>query len=134
MSSGTAVLGLVQFLPGYSLLLSGVEGAERLSDLPRVERLRFLSDMDTLGEAVERVCSRRDSAFRRINLEIQGNLAPQLHAHIWPRYDWEPPHRVIRQVGRYPLRTWHQPDTALSERHFALRDELRTELAQLVTA
>jgi diadenosine tetraphosphate (Ap4A) HIT family hydrolase len=127
-------LDLSSSFPGTACSLSGVEGAERLSDLPRAERLRFLSDMDTLGEAVERVCRRRDSAFRRINLEIQGNLNPQLHAHVWPRYDWEPPHRVIRQVGRYPLRTWHQPDTALSERHFALRDELRTELARLVTA
>ena len=131
MASGLAILGRVQFLPGYSLLISHVDGAERLSDLRRPERLQFLTDMDTLGEAVERVCGRRDPSFRRVNLEIQGNLAPNLHAHVWPRYDWEPPSRVIRQVGRYPLWMWREATTALSGRHHGLRDELRQEISRL---
>lgn len=32
----------------------------------------------------------RDPQFRRINLEIQGNTDAFLHAHVTPRYEWEP--------------------------------------------
>lgn len=46
LESGTAVIGRAQFLPGYSLLLSHVPGAERLTDLPRLERIGFLADME----------------------------------------------------------------------------------------
>jgi diadenosine tetraphosphate (Ap4A) HIT family hydrolase len=129
---GRAVLGQTQFLPGYSLLLCDVPGAERLTDLPRPRRREFLAAMESLGEAVEIVCRRRDPAFRRINLEILGNLTPMLHAHVWPRYEWEPYELKIRQVGRYPLEQWHQPDTQLGPQHAVLRDDLRTELAHLV--
>lgn len=51
---------------------------QRLSDLPRAKRLSFLSDMDQLGEAVERACRRLDPAFRRVNLEILENNGPVL--------------------------------------------------------
>jgi hypothetical protein len=76
LTSGFAVIGDVQFLPGYSVLLVDEPGVQRLSDLPRAKRLSFLSDMDQLGEAVERACRRLDSAFRRVNLEILGNTDP----------------------------------------------------------
>lgn len=36
------------------------------------------------------MCARRDPEFRRINLEIQGNTDAFLHAHVTPRYEWEP--------------------------------------------
>lgn len=72
LKAGFAVIGDVQFLPGYSVLLADDPEAERLSDLPRQKRLAFLSDMDHLGEAVERVSRRADPAFRRVNLEILG--------------------------------------------------------------
>ena len=124
------MLGQAQFLPGYSVLLNDW-GVERLTDLPREKRLRFLDSMERLGEAVEIVCRRHDLAFRRINLEILGNLAPSLHAHVWPRYEWEPERLRIRQVGRYPLETWHQPDTQLGPQHQPLRDALREELRRL---
>ncbi|WP_369638969.1 HIT family protein, partial [Nocardia sp. JMUB6875] len=91
MTSGFAVFGDTQFLPGYCLLLSESPTAEHLSDLPAPMRRTFLSDMALLGEAVERACTRIDPAFRRINLEILGNTYPRVHAHIWPRYTWEPP-------------------------------------------
>ncbi|MDQ0788283.1 diadenosine tetraphosphate (Ap4A) HIT family hydrolase [Streptomyces sp. B3I7] len=85
-ASGFEVIGDVQFLPGYSVLLVDEPGVRRLSDLPRAKRLSFLSDMDRLGEAVERACRRLDPAFRRVNLEILGNTDPFLHAHIRPRF------------------------------------------------
>lgn len=132
LAGGRAVLGQAQFLPGYSLLLAQQFGVEHLTDLPRTERLAFLDSMETLGEAVEIVCRRRDSSFRRINLEIQGNLAPNLHAHVWPRYEWEPAELKVRQVGRYPLEIWHEARTRLGPQHDQLRDDLRAELGRLV--
>lgn len=58
-----------------------------LSELPRSTRLRFLAI------AVERSCRQADAAFRRVDLEILGNGDPFVHAHVWPRYEWEPPER-----------------------------------------
>lgn len=46
LTSGFAVIGDVQFLPGYSVLLVDELDVQRLSDLPRAKRLSFLSDMD----------------------------------------------------------------------------------------
>lgn len=73
------MIGDVQFLPGYSVLLADEPGVQRLSDLPKAQRLSFLSGMDQLGEAVERVCRRLDPESRRVNLEILGNTDPFLH-------------------------------------------------------
>ncbi|MFI1760431.1 diadenosine tetraphosphate hydrolase [Streptomyces sp. NPDC020571] len=98
LTSGFAVIGDVQFLPGYSVLLVDEPDVQRLSDLPRAKRLSFLSDMDQLGEAVERACRRLDPAFRRVNLEILGNTDPFLHAHVWPRFEWEPADVVGKPV------------------------------------
>jgi diadenosine tetraphosphate (Ap4A) HIT family hydrolase len=90
LSAGFAVIGDNQHLPGYCVLITDDPSADRLTDLPRERRLAFLADMDLLGEAVARVCARRDPGFRRINYEILGNLDAFLHAHVRPRYDWEP--------------------------------------------
>lgn len=76
LESGFAVIGDVQFLPGYSVLLVDEPGVQRLSDLPKAKRPAFLSDMDQLGEVVERACRRLDPDFRRVNLEILGNTGP----------------------------------------------------------
>jgi diadenosine tetraphosphate (Ap4A) HIT family hydrolase len=67
LDAGFAVIGDTQFLPGYCVLLVDEVGVERLSDLPRSKRMAFLSDMDRLGEAVERACRQSDAAFRRVN-------------------------------------------------------------------
>jgi diadenosine tetraphosphate (Ap4A) HIT family hydrolase len=61
------------------------------------------------------------------NYEILGNTVPALHAHIFPRYAWEPP-----AYRRGPV--WSYPDserrgTRFSEqRHGALRDALAEHL------
>ena len=63
MAAGFAVIGDVQFLPGYCVLITDTPGADRLTDLPRERRLLFLADLERLGEAVQTVCERRDPAF-----------------------------------------------------------------------
>ncbi|HEX4788204.1 MAG TPA: hypothetical protein VH372_07055 [Actinospica sp.] len=68
-----------------SVLLTDQPGVQRLTDLPRVRRLRFLGSMELLAEAVQIACARRDPALRRVNLEILGNTDPYLHAHVRPR-------------------------------------------------
>ncbi|SCD65588.1 Diadenosine tetraphosphate (Ap4A) hydrolase [Streptomyces sp. Termitarium-T10T-6] len=131
LAAGFAVIGDVQFLPGYSVLLVDDPDVQRLSDLPRPKRLSFLSDMDHLGEAVERVCRRTDPAFRRVNLEILGNTDPFLHAHIWPRFEWEPSNVVSRPVWLYPQERWSDEQFKLGPQHDALRDAISNELDQL---
>ncbi|MDT9686767.1 diadenosine tetraphosphate hydrolase [Streptomyces sp. P9(2023)] len=131
LGSGFAVIGDVQFLPGYSVLLADELGVQRLSDLPRAQRLSFLSDMDQLGEAVERACRRLDPGFRRVNLEILGNTDPFLHAHVWPRFEWEPADLVGKPVWLYPSDRWSDERFRLGPQHDALRDAIGSELDRL---
>jgi diadenosine tetraphosphate (Ap4A) HIT family hydrolase len=100
----------------YSLALTKASGVDRLSDLPRLERLRYLADVDLLATAVESVCSRLDDAFRRVNVEILGNTDAFLHAHIWTRYSWEPAELVGKPVWLYPAQYWHDPALELALR------------------
>ncbi|MER5636562.1 diadenosine tetraphosphate hydrolase [Kitasatospora sp. NPDC002227] len=128
LGAGFAVIGDVQFLPGYSVLLVDQPEVQRLSELPRAKRLAFLADMDRLGEAVERACRRFDPAFRRVNLEILGNTDGFLHAHVFPRYEWEPSERIPHPVWLYPLTNWSDPACALGPQHDALRAAIAEEL------
>ncbi|MEV6559505.1 diadenosine tetraphosphate hydrolase [Nocardia sp. NPDC051756] len=131
LTAGFAVIGDVQFLPGYSVLLTDDPAAQRLSDLPRSKRTAFLTDLDHLAEAVERACARLDSAFRRVNLEILGNTDPFLHAHIWPRFDWEPTDLVRSPVWLYPRDHWIDQQHALGPRHDVIRQAISEELDRL---
>ncbi|MFF0387560.1 diadenosine tetraphosphate hydrolase [Kitasatospora sp. NPDC004615] len=134
LSAGFAVIGDVQFLPGYSVLLADDPRVERLSDLPKGKRLTFLSEMEQLGEAVERACARMDPAFRRVNLEILGNTDGFLHAHVWPRFDWEPSELVRMPVWLYPRDRWTDARYALGPQHDALREAIGNELDRLRSA
>ncbi|MGW0086406.1 HIT family protein [Streptomyces sp. NPDC003393] len=131
LASGFAAIGDVQFLPGYSVLLVDEPEVQRLSDLPRAKRLSFLSDMDRLGEAVERACRRLDPDFRRVNLEILGNTDPFLHAHVWPRFEWEPAELVGKPVWLYPRERWSDHRFRLGPRHNVLREAIGGELDRL---
>ncbi|OIJ85830.1 HIT family protein [Streptomyces colonosanans] len=131
LESGFAVIGDVQFLPGYSVLLTDEPAVQRLSDLPRAKRLSFLSDMDQLAEAVERACRRLDPDFRRVNLEILGNADPFLHAHVWPRFEWEPAELVGKPVWLYPRDRWSDQRFRLGAQHDVLRDAIGSELDRL---
>ncbi|MDX6762999.1 diadenosine tetraphosphate hydrolase [Streptomyces sp. F8] len=134
LDAGFAVIGDRQFLPGYSLLLTDDPAVTRLSDLSRTRRAAYLSDMERLAEAVERACARLDPAFRRVNIEILGNTDPYLHAHIWPRYDWEPEDRVRLPVWLYEEQCRRAERYALAARHDDLRAAIGEELDRLGAA
>lgn len=72
MRTGWAVIGDVQHLSGYCLLLYAGQ-ASHLTDLPRPERAEFLVDLSILGEAVQEAASALDPQFLRVNYEILGN-------------------------------------------------------------
>jgi diadenosine tetraphosphate (Ap4A) HIT family hydrolase len=82
--SGWVVLGDVQFLRGYSLLLADPVVTD-LNSLDGKQRIRFLKDMVILGDALLEV-----TGAYRINYEILGNTEPALHVHVFPRYMTEP--------------------------------------------
>ncbi|MFE3990434.1 HIT family protein [Streptomyces goshikiensis] len=129
LDAGFAAIGDRQFLPGYSVLLTDDPAVTRLSDLPRPRRLAYLTDTERLAEAVERACARLDPAFRRVNIEILGNTDPYLHAHVWPRYDWEPADLVRLPVWLYgEEECWRGERHALAPRHDALRAAIGEEL------
>ncbi|MEU9003134.1 diadenosine tetraphosphate hydrolase [Streptomyces sp. NPDC048551] len=133
LDAGFAVMGDRQFLPGYAVLLTDDPAVTRLSELPRARRLAYLTDLERCAEAVERACGRLDPAFRRVNIEILGNTDPYLHAHIWPRYDWEPDHLVRMPVWRYEdEECWRGEHHALAPRHDALRAAITRELDALL--
>ncbi|EFE72535.1 LOW QUALITY PROTEIN: conserved hypothetical protein, partial [Streptomyces viridosporus ATCC 14672] len=96
-----------------------------------VEAVSFLSDMERLGEAVERACRRLDPAFRRVNLEILGNTDPFLHVHVWPRFDWEPADMAGVPVWLYPRERWSDEQFGLGPQHDVLRDAISSELDRL---
>ena len=83
LKGGYAVFGDVQFLPGYCVLLPKKE-VNSLNVLTLEEREQFLSDMSVLGDAIIHSCTPI-----RVNYDILGNTDNFLHAHVFPRYEWE---------------------------------------------
>jgi diadenosine tetraphosphate (Ap4A) HIT family hydrolase len=127
MRSGRAVIGDTQFLPGYSLLLREPH-VGRLEDLSLRDREIFFSDMAMLGEAVAIAC-----APRRVNYSIYGNTDAFVHAHVFPRYDWEPPERITRPVWEYPAENWTSPEMEYDEqKHGALRERISAALKRVM--
>jgi diadenosine tetraphosphate (Ap4A) HIT family hydrolase len=131
MPQSFAVIGDTQFLPGYCVLLVDDPSVDRLTDLPKRKRLEFLDSMDTLGQAVEIACRAKDPAFRRMNYEILGNSDAYLHAHLFPRYGWEPPERISHPVWLYDAEEFYADEAALAPRHEALRARIVAELEGL---
>lgn len=126
-----AVIGDTQFLPGYGVLLVDDPGVDRLTDLTKARRLTFLDSMDTFGEAIETACRALDAGFRRMNYEILGNTDAYLHAHLFPRYEWEERDHVGRPVWLYDPAEFYGPQAALSPRHDVLRARITAELIGL---
>jgi diadenosine tetraphosphate (Ap4A) HIT family hydrolase len=138
LDSGYVVFGDTQFLPGYCVLLSDVDEANHLTDLPLAQQRQFLNDMALLGQAIYNACSGYDPSFRRVNYEILGNLYEHLHAHVTARYSWEPAEYRQGPVARYPLqmRKAIEHDTIRSERaeeFDSLREAIGAELNRLVS-
>ena len=116
LASGWLVAGETQILPGYCLLLPDpvVPG---LNDLEGTSRERFLLDMARTGDALLRIT---DAA--RINYEILGNVEPELHAHVIPRYADEPDEKRRTPVW---FHDWAVAPKYSRETHGALFQELR---------
>lgn len=123
LTGGYAVFGDVQFLPGYCVLLPKRE-VFSLNDLSLAERQAFLVDMSVLGDAV---LASTDAI--RVNYDILGNTDAYLHAHVFPRYDWEVEERRKMPVWLYDKSNWSNEQTAYQpEKHDALRQQILTKL------
>lgn len=132
LAAGYAVIGDTQFLPGYCVLLGKDPAAKALAEMPRLERVQFLADVDLLATAVERACRHSDPSFLRINIDVLGNTDPFVHAHVWPRYSWETPDLVRRPVWLYEPNHWRDSAMALGHQHAQLRERITTELQGLM--
>ena len=119
MASGWAVLGDVQFLRGYSLLLPDPV-VPHLNALQGAARAQFLADMAALGDAVLRV-----TGAVRVNYEMLGNLEPALHAHVFPRFADEAPELRTRPVWFYD---WDSAPKFDATAHRELMEAIRAEL------
>ncbi len=84
VQSGWVVIGDVQFLPGYSLILPDPVVSD-LNALSMPEREVYLREVSIVGDALLELTD----AYR-VNYEILGNSEAALHAHIFPRYLSEP--------------------------------------------
>ncbi|MEO8491419.1 HIT domain-containing protein [Pseudomonas sp.] len=121
MASGWAVMGDVQFLPGYCLLLPDPVVAS-LNDLDTQARVTYLLDMARLGDAVLAATN-----ALRMNYEILGNSEPELHCHIFPRYASEPDDKRTMPAWFYD---WKNAPPYAEELH----GDLRKKIAALLTA
>ncbi len=120
MSSGWAVLGDVQFLKGYCLLLPDPV-VPHLNAMNMTARQAFLSDMTRLGDAVLSV-----TGAVRINYEMLGNLEPALHAHVFPRFNDETEELRTAPVWFYD---WKAAPEFNAVEHQPIMDAIQSELA-----
>lgn len=128
LKSGIAHIGNIQFLPGYCVLFADPKVAS-LQDLDRQQKADFLLDMALLGDAITAVCKPL-----RINYGILGNSYPFLHAHLFPRYEWEPDELRTGNVWRYPETYWTNPVHAFdAHTHAPLKHQLTDALKRLMT-
>lgn len=121
MASGWAVMGDVQFLPGYCLLLPDPV-VPSLNDLSAQARAVYLLDMARIGDAVLAA-----TGAVRMNYEILGNSEPELHCHIFPRYATEPEEHRKMPAWFYD---WKTAPLYNEGEH----GELRNRIAQLLTS
>ncbi|UJW76603.1 HIT family protein [Rhizobium sp. SL42] len=121
LASGWLVIGDVQPLAGYCLLLADPV-VPSLNALGPLERVAFLGDMALIGDALIEVT---DCA--RVNYEIWGNAEPALHAHIMPRYASEPEDKRHRPACMGY--SWNDAPKSTEARYTALSDGLRAYFA-----
>ena len=121
MHSGWVVLGDVQFLKGYSLLLPDpVVG--HLNALGAEDRRTLLYEASVVGDVLLELTS-----AVRINYEILGNLEPALHVHVFPRFADEPAELRTRPVWYYD---WGAAPRFDLERDAPLMQAIRYRLDQ----
>ena len=84
--------------------------------------------MSLIGDAIQEVCNPR-----RINYSIYGNTDVFLHAHIFPRYEWEPEDRIPKPVWQYSEDKWHDSKYHFSaEEHGELKEKLSKQITDLI--
>jgi diadenosine tetraphosphate (Ap4A) HIT family hydrolase len=76
---------------------------------------------------VQSACA--SNGLRRINYEVLGNIMPELHAHVIPRYEWEPPYNGAREALSYGEDVWFAQDHAYSD---AQHGELRAMITERI--
>ena len=121
LKGGYAVFGDVQFLPGYCVLLPKKE-VNSLNVLSLEEREQFLSDMSILGDAIIQSCTPI-----RVNYDILGNTDNFLHAHVFPRYEWESEERKKMPVWLYDSSNWHNKENSYNP---IKHDEIRNSILE----
>ena len=121
MASGWAVMGDVQFLPGYCLLLPDPVVAS-LNDLDTEARTAYLMDMAHLGDAVLQA-----TGALRMNYEILGNSEPELHCHLFPRYASEPDDKRTMPAWFYD---WKNAVQYAESEHGELRKKIAALLSE----
>jgi diadenosine tetraphosphate (Ap4A) HIT family hydrolase len=84
MKSGWLVIGDVQPLPGYCLLLADPV-VESINALDEAGRTQYSLDAIRIGDALLALTD-----AWRVNYETLGNSEPALHTHIIPRFRSEP--------------------------------------------
>jgi len=120
-----AVFASEQFLPGYVLLYP----VPQIGDLHLLQlepRTRFLQAMALIGEILAIECR-----ALRMNYLMLGNLDPYLHAHIIPRYSWEPEIYRKGPASLYPEELRTQLPKGFTERDLKkLKDRVRDRVEQ----
>ncbi len=119
INSGWVVLGDVQFLRGYSLILPDPVVGD-LNELSAHDRKTLLYEASVLGDALLELTN-----AIRINYEILGNLEPALHVHVFPRYEDEPADLRTRPVWFYD---WDMAPKFDHERDDSLMKEIHAYL------
>ena len=121
MRSGSVYLSQMQFLPGYCIL-SAEPVVKSINDLLPDAQSNFLLDMVRIGDAIIEVTD----AYL-INYALMGNSHPVLHAHIVPRYLWEPEN--LRKGLPWDHPNTHSETTRYDEkRDGELVDKIRNRL------
>lgn len=117
LPSGWLVIGDVQPLPGYCLLLADPV-VPSLNALSSKQRAAFLHDMGMIGDVLLEV-----TGCARVNYEIWGNSEPALHAHIMPRYVTEAEEK--RRLPACMGYSWAEAPKSLDEESLVLMAKLR---------
>lgn len=121
VESGWVVLGDVQFLRGYSLLLPDPV-VPHLNAMPESRRKVFLYEMSVIGDVLLEL-----TGAIRINYEMIGNVEPALHAHLFPRYETEPESLRLKPAWFYDWEQARAFDSAIDQ---PLMTEIATALKQ----
>ncbi|WP_121614269.1 HIT family protein [Mesobacillus foraminis] len=127
MKRGFAVIGDTQFLPGYCVLLPLVK-VNTLNDLGYMQRSEYLLDMSLIGDAIQEVCNPI-----KVNYSIYGNTDNFLHAHIFPRYEWELEEKKTKPDWLYSSDNWTDNKYQYTDvKHLEIKEKLSKKLHQLM--